>query len=413
MVFILDRSGSMHGPSIAQAKSALVTALSRLEPSDRFNVIAFSDESFSAFPSPVDATPNNLGIVGGFIGAIDADGGTEMSSALELALGMQSAGGDSHRLKQIVLLTDGAVGNEDQLFRLIASRLGNTRLFTIGIGSAPNSWFMRKSAEVGRGTFTHIGDVNQVEQKISSLLAKLEEPVLTDIEISVSDGKLEMIPDRIPDLYRGEPIVFTGELAGDAPTITISGTLNGNPWRTRVDLDGTRARASENVASMWARRRIEQELDRLIEGTGDEAQVRTTVLELALRYSLVSPYTSLVAVEEERARPEDADLMSVDVPRHLPEGWSAEHVFGIADPESASDRAEAEPFMLKVAQARTADGRYATGVPQTATAADLMALLGLLLLIMAVALAFWRRKPPVGAAVSSSTGVSLGSGRAS
>ncbi len=404
MIFILDKSGSMHGPSLAQAKSALVTALSRLGQGDRFNLIAFSDASTAAFPAPVPATPNNLALVSGFIGSIEADGGTEMGPALDLALAMQSGSELNHRLKQIVLLTDGAVGNEDQLFQTIAERLGNTRLFTIGIGSAPNSWFMRKAAEVGRGTFTHIGNVDQVEEKVTGLLAKLEEPVLTDIEVTVSgDVEFAMIPARIPDLYRGEPIAFTGALAdAGTQTITIKALLNGNPWRTSLELGRRGAVENDNVAPMWARARIEQELDRLIDGSGNETDVRDTVLALALKYHLISPYTSLVAVEEERTRPEDADLLSVDVPRNLPEGWSAEHVFGIPDPKRAgSDRADAAPPPYQLAAMEIADeiaggqglGRVSTGVPQTATAADLMAIIGGLLILLAGALTLWRRRP--------------------
>lgn len=399
MIFILDKSGSMHGPSLAQAKSALLTALSRLGQADRFNLIAFSNESTAAFPAPVAATPNNLAIISGFIGSINADGGTEMGPALDLALAMQSANAQSHRLKQIVLLTDGAVGNEDQLFRTIAARLGNTRLFTIGIGSAPNSWFMRKAAEVGRGTFTHIGDVDQVEEKVAGLLEKLEEPVLTDIEVTVSGGaEFAMIPARIPDLYRGEPIVFTGVMEGaGGQTVTIKALLNGNPWRTTLDLSQANSDENSNVASMWARARIEQELDRLIDGSSDEVTVRDTVLALALKYHLISPYTSLVAVEEERARPEDVDLLSADVPRHLPDGWSAEHVFGIPDPKRAgSDRALAAPPPYQLAAMDVADvqglGRVSRAVPQTATSADLMAMIGFVLLVLAGALIFWRRR---------------------
>jgi len=408
MVFILDVSGSMHGPSIAQAKSALVTALSRLRPVDKFNVIAFSDTSQAVFPDPVAATPNTLGIVGGFIGGLEADGGTEMSGALDMALAMVNRRGeDDTALRQIVLLTDGAVGNEDELFQMIAARLADARLFTIGIGSAPNSWFMRKSANFGRGSYTHIGDVGQVEEKIVALLAKLEAPVLTDVNVTTSDGlELAMTPDRIPDLYRGEPVVFTGELRaadGADRMITITGILNGSPWSTTVDLNPDAVKQSPGVASLWARRRIEAELDTLFEGA-DETKVREAVLALALDYHLVSPYTSLVAVEDKIVRPKGEDVVRADVPRHLPEGWDAERVFGLSQqPPVQSDRADAgppPPVMLKaatmpaeaeqVADAARIGGRV-SGLPQTATPATIMALVGTGLLAAALLLLFGRR----------------------
>ncbi|MCZ6603527.1 MAG: marine proteobacterial sortase target protein [Alphaproteobacteria bacterium] len=397
MVFILDVSGSMHGPSIAQAKSALVTALSRLRPIDRFNVIAFSNASEAVFPEPVPATPNNLGLVGGFIGALAADGGTEMAPALDMALTQVNRSADVRAaLRQIVLLTDGAVGNEDQLFGVIADRLGDARLFTIGIGSAPNSWFMRKSAEFGRGSYTHIGDVDQVEEKIVALLAKLEAPVLTDVEIGIQgDFRLELTAARIADLYRGEPVVVSGEMVplddnAAAAVVTVRGLLNGSPWSTAFKIDVGR-RQAQGVASLWARRRIEVELDHLIEGA-DEDVVRAAVLRLALAHNLVSPYTSLVAVEEKIVRPADADVARADVPRHLPDGWSAEHVFGLPDPAiTAGDRADAEPLMLKVADLSQTGpsarlGGRISGLPQTATPAGIMTLLGFGLLAAALML---------------------------
>ena len=114
-----------------------------------------------------------------------------------------------NRLRQVIFLTDGQVGNEDELFKRFTSRLGDSRLFTIGIGSAPNSHFMRKAAEFGRGTFTYIGNTTEVQDKMEALFRKVEQPALTDIAIGLpSDAHAEMFPARIPDLYLGEPVVI-------------------------------------------------------------------------------------------------------------------------------------------------------------------------------------------------------------
>ena len=110
-------------------------------------------------------------------------------------------------LRQIIFLTDGQVGNEDELFETIRTQLGASRLFTIGIGSAPNSHFMRKAAEFGRGTFTHIGSTSEVKAQMDAIFRKLERPALTDLRIEGVDGQVEMFPARIPDLYEGEPVV--------------------------------------------------------------------------------------------------------------------------------------------------------------------------------------------------------------
>ena len=151
IVFIIDVSGSMHGPSLAQAKQALTRALKRLVPGDRFNLIAFSDRAWPLYGQAAPVREQSLADALDFVADLEAEGGTELSRALSLAL---DGGDDPTRLRQVVLLTDGAVGNESELFRLIDRGLGDSRLFTVGIGSAPNGYFMQKAAQHGRGTFT-------------------------------------------------------------------------------------------------------------------------------------------------------------------------------------------------------------------------------------------------------------------
>src|SRR3546814_18019786 len=137
-----------------------------------------------------------------------------MLPALALALDDAPAAG---RLQQVVFLTDGAVGNEEALLRVVAERLGERRLFTVGIGSAPNSYFMRKAAEVGRGSFTHIGDLREVKPRMAALLTKLEQPALTDLRVGwplTAGQRIELYPTPLPDLYAGEPVTFPVRLDG-------------------------------------------------------------------------------------------------------------------------------------------------------------------------------------------------------
>jgi Ca-activated chloride channel family protein len=150
LIFVVDTSGSMHGTSIAQAKKALSQALDGLSANDRFNIIEFNSITRALFHQSVAADAVNIAHARNFVQRLEANGGTEMRPALRLAL--DSARSESY-LRQIVFITDGSVGNEEELYTMIESRLGSARLFTVGIGSAPNSWFMRKAAELGRGTF--------------------------------------------------------------------------------------------------------------------------------------------------------------------------------------------------------------------------------------------------------------------
>ncbi len=176
--YIIDTSGSMAGTSIVQAKAALLYALDRLAPGDRFNVIEFNSRARPLFDVPMPVDPATLGRARSFVSGLKADGGTEMREALTLALRAPKVEGF---VRQIVFLTDGAVGNENELFALIRERLDDRRLFTVGIGSAPNSHFMTKAAQFGRGTFTYIGDTREVQEKMAALFRKLESPVLTDV----------------------------------------------------------------------------------------------------------------------------------------------------------------------------------------------------------------------------------------
>ena len=134
-----------------------------------------------------------------------------MRPALRLAL--DSAGTETH-LRQIVFITDGSVGNEDELYEMIETRLGDARLFTVGIGSAPNSWFMRKAAELGRGTFVVISALHEVGEKMDRLFDKLGHPQVTNIDVSWPGGAVtESYPEVVPDLYLGEPVTVRARVS--------------------------------------------------------------------------------------------------------------------------------------------------------------------------------------------------------
>src|SRR5262249_30192898 len=158
-IFVIDNSGSMGGTSIVQAKASLIYALGRLQPTDRFNVIRFDHTMDVLFPASVPADAGHLARATSFVSALQAAGGTEMVPAMRAAL-TDDANGDSDHVRQVVFLTDGAIGNEQQLFETITAMRGRSRVFMVGIGSAPNTFLMARAAELGRGAFTHIGSVD-------------------------------------------------------------------------------------------------------------------------------------------------------------------------------------------------------------------------------------------------------------
>ena len=154
IVFVVDTSGSMGGVSIRQARESLDQALRQLRPQDRFNIIAFNSNYRALYRQPVAATPHHVQRATEFVRHLSASGGTEMMPALLAALQDQGEPDqlqEQPALRQVIFITDGAVGNEAALFEQISAQLGRNRLFTVGIGSAPNSWFMSKAAQFGRG----------------------------------------------------------------------------------------------------------------------------------------------------------------------------------------------------------------------------------------------------------------------
>jgi len=323
VVFVIDTSGSMSGTSIAQARSALSLALARLQPGDRFNVIEFNSVPRALFSHAQYANPAKIAQARGFVGRLKARGGTEMLKALNLALDGRR---NENRLRQVVFLTDGSVGNEAQLFRFIKGHLGDTRLFTVGIGSAPNSYFMTKAAQYGRGTFTYISRVADVKARMTALFRKIEEPILTDIRVTFDkETGAEAWPRKVRDLYRGEPVIVAVELKKLTGNVTIEGKFAGKPWKLALPLSG--GQAGKGMATLWARAKIAALMDSLHEGANAK-DVRGQVISVAVKHHLVSKYTSLVAVDVTPARPKGEGVTSKAVAVNLPAGWNFEKVFG-------------------------------------------------------------------------------------
>jgi len=352
LTFVIDTSGSMAGPSIEQAKASLAAALTRLTTQDRVNVTQFNNTVRSVFSSPQPVTTSALRKAIRYVEGLSADGGTEMLPALRQALKSPQ---DSTRRQQIVLITDGQVGNEDELFELLHHRLGTRRVFTIGIGSTPNSHLMRKTAEFGRGTFTYVENVSAVKDKLDALFKKLERPVLNDIQLDRTGWTdLEQYPSNIADLYEGEPIVLALKATSLPDQTILRGQMGTQPWSLPLPMKHTTNRGG--ISIYWARQKISALMDEAFTGAAEET-VRKGVLNVALVYHLVSKYTSLVAVDITAARPLSKPATE------LPQG-------------TKSLEGQDKTAMI--------------GLPKTGTNGQLQLLLGLLLLAGAALL--WRKR---------------------
>ncbi|MGK2924574.1 MAG: marine proteobacterial sortase target protein [Lysobacterales bacterium] len=316
VVFIIDTSGSMEGASLRQAKAALRQGLGFLDAHDRLNIVRFDSEAELLFAASVPAVPFYLDGAARFIDGLRADGGTNMAPALGLAMGLPAQPG---LLRQIVFITDGSVGNEQDLLLQIAEQLGDSRLFTVSIGSAPNSGFMRKAAAIGRGSHSHIGRPEEAAERMTLLWGRIENPAVQNLCVDWG-MEAEYYPELIPDLYAAEPLWLYARLPLEPEEVSLCGELDGRPWETVSRLSAQEG--TEALATLWARGKIEALEDSRIFGV-DPAEVRRQVVEVALRFGLLTPYTSLVAVDRTPVRPRAERLEAASVPGLLPAGSAA------------------------------------------------------------------------------------------
>ncbi|WP_298242908.1 marine proteobacterial sortase target protein [uncultured Bradyrhizobium sp.] len=392
VVFVIDNSGSMGGTSIVQAKASLTYALSRLQPADRFNVIRFDDTMDVLFPTSVPADAAHVGEATAFVSALQARGGTEMVPAMRAALADKL--GDTGMVRQVVFLTDGAIGNEQQLFETITAMRGRSRVFMVGIGSAPNTYLMTRAAELGRGAFTHIGSVEQVEERMRGLFAKLENPAVTGLTAKFSEAKADVTPAIIPDVYRDEPLVLAAKLDKLAGSLEITGRVGDRPWSVTLPLQN--AAEGKGLSKLWARRKIgDAEVARAMrELTPEEAD--KAILALALDHQIVTRLTSLVAVDKTPSRPEGAPLKLSELPINLPAGWDFEKVFGERPqvPPQLRER-HADAATSPAARRPAPAAPDAIRLPKTATSAELKMVAGFGLIVLALILFVFNRRRPL------------------
>lgn len=324
MIFVIDNSGSMGGESMKAAKESLLHALGTLRPEDTFNVIRFDDTMTQLFDHATLASPEQVELARKFTEALEASGGTEMLPALKAALVDEKAADKT--VRQVIFLTDGDLSNEREMMAEIAANGGRSRVFMVGIGSAPNNFLMRRMAEAGRGTYTNIGEGSEVMAKMTGLLDRLKAPAVRELAVKVEGSSLELTPQRLPDLYAGEPLMLLGKGAELRGTVTVSGMIGDKPWSQKIDLG--KAGDSPAIAKLWANRRIADIEAQRWSGQIEEEAANDAIAQLGLAYSVVTSQTSLVAVDETPTRPNGAKLTKEELPLLLPKGWDFDTLLG-------------------------------------------------------------------------------------
>lgn len=380
ITFVIDNSGSMEGTSMPQAKESLLYGLAQLKAGDRFNVIRFDDTMTNLFGNSVDYSESNISKAKAFVDGLKANGGTEMVPPMKAALEDPTPDDKTH-LRQVLFITDGEIGNEQDLFNAISAGRGRTRLFMVGIGSAPNTYLMTRASELGRGTFTQIGDPSQLNDRMTELFGKIGNPVITDLKAQIFGSTAKVTPENLPDLYQGEPVMLMADSASLSGVLKITGMIGDQPWEVKLPL--AQAAQGTGISKLWARRKIaEYEVDATL-GRIDQAAADKGVLQVALDHQIVSSQTSLVAVDKSPKRPPGYQLTRADVPLNLPAGWVWESVFGDVTPENTphlEQKASADFLQLAKAEApKQAPDLAQVALPQTATDGQMLALFGLVL----------------------------------
>ena len=372
-IFVIDTSGSMNGTSIVQARDSLILALDQLRPDDTFNIIRFSSEFSSLSSKPMQATQDNILKAKRWVKQLKAGGGTKMSPALTEALTRQS--GDTSRLRQVIFITDGAIGNEQQLFAQIQDELGDARLFPVGIGSAPNSFFMSRAAKFGRGSFVQIGDTSEVTKRMEVLFKSIQSPILTDIKSTVTSASF---PARMPDVYQGDPVISIARIkTKDLPSsISISGNIAGQNWQQTKALSDTEDASGLSV--LWARAKIADLEESRFDRAG-AAKIDAEILQTSLDHHIVSRLTSLVAVDITPSRPNGTALNKTKVPTMLPEGWD----FASVAMQEARRQISAPTHRQSSSSAAP---RQTLQLPKTASPHEVLGILGSLFLLLGMGL---------------------------
>jgi Ca-activated chloride channel family protein len=339
MVFLLDKSGSMWGAPIETAKRVMMKALRGMGPEDTFQIIAFDGDTQSMSPQALPNTPDHIAAAEKWLGSLEGSGGTEMLRGIRAALDAPS---DPKRVRMVVFCTDGFIGNEPEIIAAIQQGRGQTRVFGFGIGTSVNRYLIEGVARAGRGAAEFVDLKEPVDEIVLRLYKRLDRPMLTDSQLSYGGlGVSDLEPEKLPDLHAGQPLVVVGRSHG-APSgeVVLTGKLGAQAYR-RVIAPVALPQGTEPVlGTLWARRRIEELSDRN-PNTPQPAEIES-IVQLGLKFKLLSAYTSFVAVEHTLLADARLPLEQLIVPVEVPEGVSYEHIFGPAEAN-----AEATPLRVK------------------------------------------------------------------
>ncbi|MDJ1170522.1 VIT domain-containing protein [Roseofilum sp. BLCC_M154] len=327
VVFLMDTSGSQSGAPIAQSQALMRAFIQGLNPDDTFTIIDFSDTARQLSASPLTNTPQNRQKALSYINQLNAEGGTELMNGINAVMNFPPP--PEGRLRSVVLLTDGYIGNDQEIIAAVQKNLqrGN-RLYSFGVGSSTNRFLLDRLAEVGRGTVQVVRQDENIDPVVKKFFSQINNPVLSNIEVTWSGAgeAPEIYPLAPPDLFASQPLVLFGRKADSQNgTLSIRGGSAGGKRYEQVFSVNFRG-DSDAIAQLWGRAKIKDLMTAMY--GGETKSGVDAVTQTALDYRLLSEYTAFIAVSEEVRVNPNGERVRVEVPVELPDGVSYEGIFG-------------------------------------------------------------------------------------
>lgn len=384
VTIVLDRSGSMAGLPMAQARQAAIDVVQRLGARDRINVIAFDDQVDPLFDVPREASPANRARAITYIGRLSEGGGTDIALALRTALAAQKEG---KRPRVVLFVTDGQ-SSAPEAVQAVEQDRRDARVFTVGVGTGVNRPLLARLAAVKRGRFVHIRDPADLERDVSLLYRSISRPLLVDVSLVVDGASAHGIyPRSLPDLFVDDEILVSGRLTGTGATrVALRGTLDGRPVTVRARLDVQNGVRRPWVGKLWAESRVDHLVEKIALGEGS-AEHRKEVVDLALAYNFVTDYTSFLAIPESEVTGAAKDTL--DAARARKRAILAAHPDAVSldapppAPGAAGDSDEEEYATSEASPTMTTAGKRG-GCAGCAAGGGSGSALGLLMLALAV-----------------------------
>lgn len=317
-IFVVDVSGSMDGFPLNTSKRLMTELIGSLRSSDKFNVVLFAGASQLLSPQSLPATEQNLQRAIRLIDNQSGGGGTELLSAMKRAVATPKIPGVS---RSVIMISDGYISAEQECFDYISGSLNNTNFFSFGIGSSVNRYLIEGLAKVGLGEAFVVTNGDEAVEKARAFKQYVESPLLTDIKVKYRGfNAYDIEPKSLPDMFAERPLLIFGKWKGSMNgTVEITGKTGNGEFRETINLNDVYASEESGALSyLWARKRIER-LSDYNSGSISPSQ-EEEIVDLGLKYNLLTKYTSFVAVSEE-VRTSDA-AKDVAQPRAIPQGVS-------------------------------------------------------------------------------------------